>query len=353
MPHVAPYHFRSAAGETERRRPRVSVGIVNNMPDAALQATERQFVTLLQSAAEPLAAEPFAAEPFAAEPSAAEPLAMRCDLRIHLFTLPGIPRGTEARERIRARYLDYSALAELRLDALIVTGAVPIAGTITGEDCWPQFTELVDWARANTVSSIWSCFAAHAAAFHLDRIERRPLPRKLSGVYDIVASDDPLTAGLGPRYRVPHSRHNDLAERDLVAAGYDILGRSAAAGVDAFAKATPSRFVLLQGHPEYDGDTLMREYRRDIARFVAGERRKPPDLPDNYFAPALASRIAELSDRAVAARHLDDLTRALDREAGALAAPDWAPHAVRFFRNWIAGMARTIATRSTSASAAA
>ena len=341
MPHTAPYHFKAERGDTAERRPRVSVGIVNNMPDAALQATERQFVTLLQSAAQAPAAE-------SADAAAA------CDVRIHLFTLPGIPRGEEARERIRARYLDYTALAELRLDALIVTGALPVASVITGERCWPQFTELVDWARANTVSSIWSCFAAHAGAFHLDRIERRPLPRKLSGVYDVAASAaHPLMAGLAPRYRVPHSRYNDLAEGDLRAAGYDVLGRSDAVGVDMFVKETPSRFIFLQGHPEYDGDTLVREFRRDVGRYVARERAERPVMPENYFPPAHAARVHDLADRAMAEGKAEMLFDYLDRQAGALGGADWAPCAVRFFHDWILSIARTTAERTRTAGVAA
>jgi len=339
MPHTALYHFRTDRGgsRASERRPRVSIGIVNNMPDAALQATERQFVTLLKSAVLPDAAQAPAAE---ASGEAA------CDVRIHLFTLPGIPRGEEAHERIRSRYLDYTALAELRLDALIVTGALPVANVITGEQCWPQFTELVEWARANTASSIWSCFAAHAAVLHLDRIERRPLPRKLSGVYDIdAAGAHPLMAGLAPRYRVPHSRYNDLAERDLVAAGYDVLGRSDAVGVDMFVKEAGSRFLFLQGHPEYDGDTLMREFRRDVWRFAAGERAEPPAVPENYFAPAQAARVRELAERAGAERNADPLTDHLERHVGVLADADWSSGAVRFFRNWILGIAGAAAAR--------
>lgn len=327
MPHVAPYHFATTtAGDGAigcLRRPRVSVGIVNNMPDAALQATERQFVTLLQSAAEP------------------------CDIRIHLFTLPGIWRGEAARERVRSSYLDYAVLAELRLDALIVTGALPAAAAMTAEECWPQFTELVDWARANTISSIWSCFAAHAAVFHLDGIERRPLARKLSGVFAIDApGDHPLMAGLGPRYRTPHSRYNEVVEGDLVAAGYDVLGRSGSAGVDMFAKDAPSRFLFLQGHPEYDGDTLMREYRRDIGRFLCGERPAPPAMPEDYFPPPLAAAVSALTDRAIAERNPGLLNDYLDLQAAALTVGDWAPAAVRFFRNWISGIAGTIAGRA-------
>ena len=37
-----------------------------------------------------------------------------------------------------------------------------------------------------------------------------------------------------------------------------------------------SLFLYLQGHPEYDGGALDREYRRDTARFQAGLQGPPP-----------------------------------------------------------------------------
>ena len=71
---------------------------------------------------------------------------------------------------------------------------------------------------------------------------------------------------------IPHSRGNDLAERDLKAAGYRILTRAPVAGVDMFARQEGSFHLFFQGHPEYEPATLLREYRRDIGRFLRGER---------------------------------------------------------------------------------
>ena len=82
---------------------------------------------------------------------------------------------------------------------------------------------------------------------------------------------------------VPHSRYNDLPEQALADCGYKILTRSSAAGVDAFAKQDGSFFLFFQGHPEYEADTLLREYRRDVARFLAGEREHYPQMPLGYF----------------------------------------------------------------------
>src|SRR5436853_164833 len=91
------------------------------------------------------------------------------------------------------------------------------------EGYWREFTELVDWTKTNTRSTIWSCLAAHAAVLHLDGIERQRLPQKCSGVYDCAKSgDDPLTGDLPSSIRISHSRLDEVREKDLAAHGYRI-----------------------------------------------------------------------------------------------------------------------------------
>ena len=96
-------------------------------------------------------------------------------------------------------------------------------------------------------------------------------------------SDHPLTAGAPPRFIVPHSRWNGLSEEDLVARGYSVLTRIAGVGVDTFVKEENSLFVFFQGHPEYDSDTLLREYRRDVGRYLNHEATTYPSIPLRLF----------------------------------------------------------------------
>jgi homoserine O-succinyltransferase len=314
MSAVAQYKFETALGgeQAQSSRPRLSIGVINNMPDAAMRATERQFVTLLHAAA------------------------IGCDIRIHLSTLPAIRRSEAARERINARYTHVEDLKRLHLDALIVTGSTPYEDKLREEPFWPEFCELVDWAAGRTVSTLWSCMAAHAAVLHLDGVPRRRLAKKLSGVFELSVprSSWPLTGGAA-NYVCPHSRYNDVDEDDLRRAGYTVLGRSDEVGADMFAKQTPSRFVFLQGHPEYDGDTLMREYRRDIMQFAAGERESAPDLPVNLFSGPAAFDSASLS-RLAATRTTDHLVPKLDAmEAAVPVVGAWSSHATQLFRSWI------------------
>jgi len=252
-----------APGESEFERngdTELTIALINNMPDSALKATERQFMRLVQGAAG------------------------KQRIRFHYFALPSVARSKQAKDHIDKEYTGIAELDRMRVDGLIVTGAEPIAPTLPEERYWREFTELVDWARTNTRSTIWSCLAAHAAVKHLDGIERQRLPQKCSGVYECAkAHVDWLTGDLPPSIRVSHSRLNEVREEDLLARGYRILTHSADAGVDIFTRDLDSRFIFFQGHPEYDALSLQREYMRDIARYLAGERETYPAIPASYF----------------------------------------------------------------------
>src|SRR5262249_2865220 len=157
-------------------------------------------------------------------------------------------------------------------------------------------------------SSAWSCLAAHAAVLHLDGILRQRLDDKRFGIFQYIqAATHDLTAGVPARVGTPHSRWNDLPERELRSCGYSILTRSDATGVDTFVKQKKSLFVFFQGHPEYEADTLLLEYRRDIKRYLGGESDRYPSQPNGYFNADLGPAFDAFRERATAERSLKAL----------------------------------------------
>ena len=306
-PALAPAQDASEhAGKSE-----LTIALVNNMPDSALKATERQFMRLLEAAAG------------------------KRRVQFHCFSLPSVARSPATRSHIDREYSDIADLGGMRIDGLIVTGAEPIEKDLPEERYWHELTEIVDWAKTNTRSTIWSCLAAHAAVLELDGIERRRLERKCSGVYDCAkVTDDWLTKGLPASLKVSHSRHNEIREKDLVAHGYQILTRSNIAGVDIFARQFQSRFIFFQGHPEYDASSLQREYMRDLARFLAGQREDYPEIPAGYFDAATIEQLKNFESHArtlrdpLLAAELPGLTLRHDIAAGAAAKA--------IFANWLA-----------------
>jgi hypothetical protein len=193
---------RTRRGSFNDRGKRLEIGLVNNMPDAAVASTERQFARLIEEASGEF------------------------DVRLRLFGLETLPRASEARRDMAARYRDARDLGAGPQDALIVTGAEPRASELPLEPYWRELTFVLDWAETHTISTLLSCLAAHAAVLHRDGIVRRKLPAKRSGVYPIeVAARHELMTAFEPQFVTPHSRHNDLDETDLVAKGYAILAR--------------------------------------------------------------------------------------------------------------------------------
>lgn len=320
---------RMQRGSFHDRGKRIEIGLVNNMPDAAVAAVERQFTRLIEAASGDF------------------------DVRLRLFNLETLPRGQEAKRAMEGEYRPAQTLKRAPQDALIVTGAEPRAADLSQEPFWRELSGVLDWADTRTFSTVLSCLAAHAEALRRDGIARRKLAAKRSGVFPIrVAQWHELLEGFDAEFMTPHSRHNDLDEAELVAKGYTILAGSAEAGVDIFVKETNSLLVFLQGHPEYDADTLAREYRRDMLRFVRGEAAVMPCAPEHYFPAPVA---AALKDFAAQAALRPGSAHASDFPAAALKvnAEPWRAAAERLFGNWLAAIARRKAARNLTSFAVA
>jgi homoserine O-succinyltransferase len=236
------------------------IAFVNIMPDGAFETTERQFLGLLAAGSAGV------------------------DVRVRRFTLPGIPRGDNVAAYLRTAYRPVEQLWEEPCDALILTGTEPVQRSLPDEPYWASMVEVIEWAATTTRVAMLSCLAAHAAVLAFDGLERRPLPAKYSGVFDHDTGDQhPLTAGLLGPVTVPHSRLNDLPAADLRAAGYRVLLESPVVGWSlAAVQRGRCLFALNQGHPEYAAASLLKEYRRDVRRYVDGVRPTWPGIPEGY-----------------------------------------------------------------------
>lgn len=293
--------------------PPLEIALVNNMPDQALAATCNQFSRLVRRGA------------------VGQVFRLRC------YTLPSVERSETAKRYLARSHESVEALYRRGADALIVTGAEPKAAALRDEPYWGELTRLIDWARANTSTAIWSCLASHAAVLHLDGIERRRLKEKLSGVFSFTSSvGDWFGQGGASASLTPHSRYNELRGDELEAHGYTISSASPQFGVNAFWRREPSLFLFLQGHPEYDRDSLLKEYRRDAIRFIDGVRSGYPEAPQNYFNAGALAHLEQLQ-RSIGNTGFD-AREALNAAMAMSAAPamPWNDDAVRLYRNWIA-----------------
>ena len=290
----------------------LEIGLINNMPDAALEATERQFLALLAAAADDIV------------------------VRLTPYALPDVPRAEWGRRHVNSFYSGIGDLWDRQLDGLIVTGTEPRGSDLRAEPYWGSLTRVLEWAECHTHSTVWSCLAAHATVLHLDGIGRRALSDKRFGVFECArVADHPLTAGVPSRLSMPHSRWNDIPEEALTASGYRVLTRSTEAGVDAFVKQRQSLFVFFQGHPEYEATTLLLEYRRDLGRFLRGERETYPRLPRGYFDDETVETLIALRARALSDRREELIEEFPTARLAGRVANTWRSAAARLYRNWL------------------
>jgi homoserine O-succinyltransferase/O-acetyltransferase len=307
-----PLHARGADPGKREQAHCIKIGLINNMPDLALRRTEQQFIQLLDKAAGDI------------------------PVSLGFYSLPRPRCGKEAQEHLSRRYCDIDALWNSQLDALVVTGTEPQASDLRDEPYWNSLGSICDWANENTISSIFSCLAAHAAVVYLDGINRQALTDKCFGIFnETKVAEHILTKDAPARMRFPHSRWNNISERPLSACGYEILTRSAKAGVNLFVKKRKCLFVHFQGHPEYEPQTLVREYRRDIGRFLRGERDRYPEIPQGYLAPEACDRLHVFKMQAMLDRRVALLDIFPDIAVRQEATAGWSTAAISIYRNWL------------------
>src|SRR5690606_41782880 len=114
------------------------IGLLNMMPDAALEVTERQFMRLLGSSNQIV------------------------QLFVHPFTVPGLPRSEETQAYIDQYYAKFEELCEEGLDAIIITGANVANPHLAQEPFWVTLTHVMAWAKDNVTSVLCSFLSTHA-----------------------------------------------------------------------------------------------------------------------------------------------------------------------------------------------
>ena len=279
------------------------IGLLNMMPDAALAATERQFFRLVGESNQ------------------------IAQLYIHPFTLPELERSADTKNYINQYYETFEQLKENGLDALIVTGANVSGENLEAEPFWEPLQDIMAWAHDNVASTLCSCLATHAVMQSRYNQKRSALPDgKLWGVYKhkVMNRQHPLVRNMNTVFDVPHSRHNTITPAQFDAAGMDTLIASKEAGTHIAVSPDGFRLVCMQGHPEYDAISLLKEYQREVALHQSGGRDTPPPMPDNYFS---AEAIEKLKRNNIDTMSKEELCHMLENT--------WTDSARSILASWI------------------
>ena len=187
-------------------------------------------------------------------------------------------RNTDS-DHLESFYTTFEQVRTRRFDGMIITGAPVENMEFQQVDYWEELCEIMEWSKSHVHSTLHICWGAQAGLYYHHGIEKRSLPKKLFGVYEtmVLKPSSPLFRGFDDIFYAPNSRYTEVWKADILKVPeLELVAYSPEAGVYAV-KSQDSRQFFVMGHPEYDPDTLAREYWRD--------RNKGLDIavPEHYF----------------------------------------------------------------------
>lgn len=290
------------------------IGLLNMMPDAALEATERQFFRLVGACNQIV------------------------QFHVHPFTITGLKRSPEAQAHIDKYYETFEHIKQNGLDALIISGANVTHNNLPEEDFWQPLMEVFSWAKENVTSILCSCLATHAVIQYCYGIERTRLPDKRWGVFShkLINRNHPLIAEINTRFDVPHSRFNEIFQSDMELCGLKVLVASKEAGVHLAVSPDGFRIVFFQGHPEYDDISLLKEYKREVMSFYNNDRSDYPPFPAHYFDETVQSIFTAYEQHVRAVKNTSyTLERFPEDQVIEYLDNTWKDTAKAVFNNWL------------------
>ena len=182
-------------------------------------------------------------------------------------------------EHLLAFYKTFDDVKHKTFDGLIITGA-PVENMPFEEvTYWEELCEIMEWSKTHVHSTFHICWGAQAGLYYHFGIDKKPLDKKMFGVFKHKADykKSILFRGFDDEFMVPHSRHTTVDIEDIKKVPeIKILASSEEAGVYAMATAEGKQ-IFITGHSEYDANTLANEYFRDL------NEGKPIEIPKNYF----------------------------------------------------------------------
>ena len=176
-------------------------------------------------------------------------------------------------------YKTLDQIKDERFDGMIITGAPVEQMEFEEVDYWPELCRIMDFSVTNVYSTLHICWGAQAALYYHYGVHKEPLPKKMFGVFEhrVVRPRNPLMRGFDEVFFAPHSRHTGIRRTDIERSGkLRVLAESDEAG-PLLLSIEDGRQIFVTGHPEYDKDTLDKEYRRDVDKGL------PIEVPKNYY----------------------------------------------------------------------
>lgn len=220
----------------------------------------------------------------------------------------------------RPRPADGVAIATC--DALIVTGAEPRTADLQDD---PTCAIVERILAGRPVPVVFSCLSAHAALHQLYSADRQKLPIKRSGLFHHKVVPGALTVGLPDSVTMPHSRWHTIDPGEATPLLLTEDGD--------WAVAVSGSHLFLQAHPEYAGDTLFREYRRDVRRYLERTSDTCPTIPVGLPAETVEALDEFAARRRRSMHHFPPVPKL---------SGSWLPHAALLIFNWLSAVSADV-----------
>lgn len=233
----------SAQKALEDKQAMLRIGVINLMPTK--EATERQWARLL-----------------AKQPQWIVP--------------QWVQMGSYESKNTEQSYLDKyyttsEALNLTELDGIILTGA-PVEHLEFEEVAyWEELRTFLEKVKLLHIPILAVCWGAQSLLYQRHGVPKKALGQKCFGIFNHSVLDHRLKGELGKNIAIPHSRHTTWDREDLMAKPLKVLIDSEEAGV--FALEDERGDWYFTGHAEYEAQTLVLEYERDL------EKGQPIEVP--------------------------------------------------------------------------
>ncbi len=188
------------------------------------------------------------------------------------------PRHVDS-NHLEAFYTTFAQVKNRKFDGMIITGAPLDFIRFEDVDYWQELCEIMEWTKTHVHSTLHSCWGAFAGLYYHYGIQKYDRDTKLFGVYPhtMEKKTSPLFRGMDDVFYAPHSRATVFHDEDIrKVPQLEVMAVSEQAGISII-KTQDSRQFFMTCHPEYDVDTLAKEYYRDV------EKGLEIALPENYF----------------------------------------------------------------------
>ena len=164
-------------------------------------------------------------------------------------------------EHMLAFYETFDEIKDRFFDGFIITGAPVEKMEFEEVEYWDELCSIMEWTKTHVHSTFHICWGAQAALYYHFGIPKKPLEKKLFGVFKhrVDYSNPILLRGFDDEFWVPHSRHTTVDIEDIrKEKRLKLFSSSEEAGVYAMA-TDKGKQIFITGHSEYDRDTLKME----------------------------------------------------------------------------------------------